>query len=163
MAEYKSIDDIIVPRFLKENGFVTTEARSKLMSKIRGKNTKPEKLLRKALWDSGVRYRIHNKSLPGTPDISNKKYHFVIFVDGEFWHGYNWEEKASKIKTNRDFWIPKIERNIRRDIENNKKLVSLGYTVFRFWEHEIKKGLGSCIKTVLDHINLIDEHGAQPY
>ncbi len=63
----------------------------------------------------------------------------VIFIDGEFWHGFKWEEKKNKIKSNRGFWIPKIERNMQRDSENNTKLEALGYKVFRVCEHEIKK------------------------
>ena len=66
----------------------------------------------------------------------------IVFVDGEFWHGYNWEVKKKKIKTNRKFWIPKIERNMQRDKENSIALKKLGFKVLRFWEHEIVKDLG---------------------
>lgn len=116
-----SENKIKVLRFEEENGFYTTPQRSKLMAKIKSKNTKPEILFRKELWKAGLRYRKHNKKLPGNPDIVNKKYKLVIFVDGEFWHGHNCSEKKEKIKTNREFWIPKIERNIQRDNENNRK------------------------------------------
>lgn len=150
--DYKEIK-IQVPRFEEANGFYTTEARSKLMSKIKSKNTKPEILFRKKLWHAGIRYRNHVATLPGNPDIVNKKLKLAIFVDGEFWHGYNWEIKKDKIKTNRDFWIAKIERNMQRDGENNGKLQSLGYKVFRFWEHEIKKEPQKCIFEILDWIN----------
>jgi len=144
---------IKVPRFEEANGFYTTEARSKLMSKIKAKNTKPEILLRKELWKAGIRYRNHITKLPGNPDIVNKKLKIAIFVDGEFWHGYNWAIKKTKIKSNRDFWIAKIERNMQRDAENNEKLFSLGYKVFRFWEHEIKREPQECILTILNWIN----------
>src|SRR5688572_7327398 len=127
---------IKVPRFEESAGFYTTEQRSKIMSKIKGKNTKPEILFRKALWNEGIRYRINDKALPGKPDISNKSLKFVVFIDGVFWHGYNWEEKKRKIKSNRKFWIPKIERNIQRDQQNNDKLLQLGFIVFRFWENQ---------------------------
>lgn len=103
------------------------------MSKIRSKNTTPEIKLRKLLWNVGIRYRINYKELPGKPDIVINKYKLVIFVDGEFWHGYNWEEKRNKIKTNRDYWIPKIEKNRIRDAKNTRELEKLGYTVLRFW------------------------------
>ncbi len=119
------------------------------MSKIRGKNTKPELIFRKALWTKGVRYRINNKTLPGKPDFSIIKYKLAIFIDGEFWHGYNWNERKETIQSNRKFWIPKIERNMQRDIEVNQQLTDLGYTVFRFWEHEIKKDLTKCVNDVL--------------
>ena len=87
------------------------------MSQIRSKGTKPEKLLKKALWLAGVRYKTPKKPLPGKPDISLKKYQLVIFVDGVFWHGYDWGNRKHSIKSNREFWIAKIERNMERDQE----------------------------------------------
>ena len=148
--EYKKAK-IKVPRFNEESGFYTTKKRSKMMSKIRGKNTKPELLFRKALWHKGIRYRIYNK-LPGKPDLSIKKYKLAIFIDGEFWHGYNWHEQMKSIKSNRRFWIPKIERNIQRDQEVNQSLSNLGYTVFRFWSKEVLNDLDTCINDVLTYI-----------
>ncbi len=144
---------IKVPRFDK-GGFSTTEERSKLMSKIKGSETKPEIKLRKALWAIGIRYRVNVKELPGKPDIVIRKYKLVIFVDGEFWHGYNWKNKKRKIKANRDFWIPKIERNMQRDKENVRDLENAGFTVLRFWEHQIKKDLDDCVETILARLNL---------
>lgn len=143
---------IKVPRFKESAGFYTTEKRSKHMAKIKGKNTKPEMMFRKALYKEGVKYRIDFKKLPGKPDVSNMSKKFVVFIDGEFWHGYNWQNKKERIKSNRDFWIPKIERNIQRDNQNNEKLKDMGYMVFRFWEHQIKKNLDLCIGQVLDYI-----------
>lgn len=153
MHKYEQEEIIKVPRFEEANGFYTTPKRSQMMAKIKAKNTKPEIILRKVLWHAGLRYRKNYKKLPGRPDIVCKKYKLVVFVDGGFWHGHNWEEKKNKIKTNRGFWIPKIERNIQRDMENNRKLESQGYRVLRFWEHEVKKELGQCVKKVLDHID----------
>lgn len=124
-----------------------------LMSKIKSKDTKPEVLFRKALWKLGFRYKKHDKKFPGNPDIILIKYKLIIFIDGEFWHGYNWVEKKNKIKTNRDFWIPKIERNMQRDLENKIKLENLGFTVFRFWEHQIKKDIDYCISLIKGHIS----------
>lgn len=144
---------IIVPRFNEASGFYTTKSRSKLMGKIKSKNTKPEIKLRKALWNLGHRYRKHVKKLPGSPDIVFSKHKLVIFVDGEFWHGYNWEEKKKKIKSNRGFWIPKIERNIQRDKQNKIKLEDEGWVVLRFWEHEINKDFDNCVKTICSFIN----------
>ncbi len=148
--EYKKAR-IKVPRFNEESGFYTTKKRSKMMSKIRGKNTKPELLFRKALWHKGIRYRIYSK-LPGKPDVSIKKYKLAIFIDGEFWHGYNWAERMETIKSNRGFWIPKIERNIQRDQEVNELLSKMGFTVFRFWSKEILNGLDKCINDVVTYI-----------
>jgi len=145
-------DRIIVPRFNEESGFYTTKKRSKMMSKIRGKNTKPEMRFRRALWAKGIKYRVDSRKLPGRPDVSIRKYKLAIFVDGEYWHGYNWEERRKKVKTNREFWIPKIERNIQRDREVNAQLQALGFKVFRFWESEVKKELETCINQVIDYI-----------
>ncbi|NKI31132.1 very short patch repair endonuclease [Croceivirga thetidis] len=152
MAKSYSQERIKVPRFNEQSGFYTTPERSKIMSKIRGKNTKPELALRKALWAEGYRYRIDYKKLIGRPDILLKKHKTAIFIDGEFWHGYNWPERREKIKSNREFWIPKIERNIQRDSEVNAELQKLGFTVFRFWQKEVDKNLESCLTKVLNHL-----------
>lgn len=152
MPKKYSEERIKVPRFSEEEGFYTTPERSKIMGKIRGKNTKPELAFRKALWQAGYRYRVDYKKLIGKPDILLKKYKTAIFIDGEFWHGHNWKNRKHKIKSNREFWIPKIERNIQRDQEVNECLEDLGYTVFRFWESEVKKNLEGCITKVTSHL-----------
>ncbi|MBU2900484.1 very short patch repair endonuclease [Maribacter dokdonensis] len=154
--DYKQ-ERIKVPRFNEESGFYTTPQRSKIMSKIRGKNTKPELAFRKALYAAGYRYRIDYKKLIGKPDIALLKYKTVIFIDGEYWHGKNWEERKPKIKTNRDFWIAKIERNIQRDQEVNQELKRLGYTVFRFWETQVKKNLENCLQITISHLNSFEK------
>jgi DNA mismatch endonuclease (patch repair protein) len=143
---------IKVPKFCEENGFYTTKQRSQTMSQIRGKDTKPEKLLKKALWHTGLRYRSNNQKLLGKPDITYLKYKLVIFVDGSFWHGYDWESRKQDIKSNRDFWIAKIERNRQRDREINLHFRSKGWTVLRFWDFEVKKELGACVKQVVDTV-----------
>ncbi len=122
------------------------------MSKIRGKDTKPELLLRKALWQLGFRYRLNVRKLPGTPDIVFKKYRLAIFVDGEFWHGYNWEERKKKIKTNREFWLPKIEKNMERDKIATAKLEAAGWIVLRFWAKEVQENLKRCLDEVMFHL-----------
>ena len=144
--------DIAVPRFNEANGFYTTKGRSELMAKIKGVNTKPELKLRKALWGMGFRYRKNVKKLPGSPDLVFYKFKLAIFVDGEFWHGYNWEEKREKIKSNRDFWIPKIERNMQRDRQNRSKLENEGWVVLRFWEQEIYKDFDNCIIKICSYL-----------
>lgn len=146
-----------VLKFKKEYGFSTTKVRSEIMKKIRSKDTKPEIKLRKLLWSIGLRYRINDKSLPGTPDISIKKYKLTIFIDGEFWHGYNWNKKKKKIKTNREYWIPKIERNIVNDKNNNVELEYMGYKVFRFWADEINKNIGNCVYQILEYIQEFED------
>jgi DNA mismatch endonuclease (patch repair protein) len=149
---------IKVPRFNKESGFSTTKKRSALMSKIKGKHTSPELILRKELWRLGVRFRLNVKKLPGCPDIVITTKKIAIFIDGEFWHGFNWEEKKQKIKVNRGFWIPKIERNMQRDSENNILLQDLGFIVLRFWANEIKINLPACMEKVKSGLKRLDQH-----
>jgi len=122
-----------------KHGFETTKERSDLMRKIKSKNTTPEIILRKALWNEGIRYRIENKGIIGNPDIAIKKYKLAIFIDGEFWNGYNWKEKKKKIQRNQDYWIEKIQKNMARDKKYNLLLKENNWTVLRFWEHEKKK------------------------
>jgi DNA mismatch endonuclease, patch repair protein len=136
-----------------KHGFITTKKRSDLMRKIKSKNTSPEIKLRKALWNQGIRYRVKNKSISGKPDIAIKKYKLAVFVDGEFWHGYNWSDKKNKIKSNRDYWIKKIEGNIQRDKRVNMELKENGWTVLRYWQHEIKNDLDKCVSEIEDVIN----------
>jgi DNA mismatch endonuclease (patch repair protein) len=137
---------IKVPRFEESAGFYTTRQRSKTMAKIKGSNSKPELLLRKALWNENIRFRTHRKDLPGKPDLVIEKYKLAVFVDGDFWHGYQWQQR--KPKTNEQFWTPKIERNMQRDQFVNNSLRSLGYVVMRFWEHEVKDHLSACVNQV---------------
>ncbi|MFT3741063.1 MAG: very short patch repair endonuclease [Breznakibacter sp.] len=151
---YHNPDERIkVPRFCEENGFYTTKAKSNQMAKIKGKNSKPELRLRLSLWNLGIRYRKNGQKLPGRPDIVLRQHKLVIFVDGSFWHGFNWEKRRETIKSNRMFWIPKIERNMQRDREVNKQLHQMGYTVMRFWDHEINKELGRCVSQILRFID----------
>lgn len=133
--------------------FEQTPAQRRLvMSHIRSNNTSIEIQLRKALWHEGIRYRINLKTLPGKPDIAITKYKIAIFCDGEFWHGKNWETSKKSIKTNRDYWIPKIERNIARDNTNERKLQNMGWIVLRYWGSEINKSLFSCVRDIKETI-----------
>jgi len=122
---------------------------SKIMRKIRSNNTKAEVLLRKSLWLAGVRYRKNFKKLPGSPDIAVTKNKLAIFIDGEFWHGRNWETEKQKIKSNQAYWLPKIERNMERDLNNNRALILIGFTVIRFWESEVLKDLQGCVDKIM--------------
>lgn len=134
--------------------FETTPERSKLMSKIKSKNGPVERKLAKALWHHGVRYRLNYKKLPGSPDIAITKYRIAIFVDGEFWHGYNWEQKRTRIKNNRQYWIDKIETNMNRDKRNNDDLFLLDWYVIRFWAHDVDRRIDYCVDTILDAISM---------
>ena len=122
----------------------TTPEISRRMSRVHLKQGKAETLLAKALWHKGLRYKRNDKSLPGSPDIAVQKYHIAIFIDGEFWHGQNWDERKKDFKSHQEFWIPKIERNMERDAEVTAKLQEDGWTVLRFWGKDIKKNTAYC-------------------
>ena len=113
--------------------------RSYNMSQIKGKNTKPEELVRKYLFTRGFRYRKNDKRLPGSPDIVLPKYKTVIFVNGCFWHGHTGCKYFVWPQNNADFWREKIQRNIERDKNNYDKLKQLGWHVVLVWECELKK------------------------
>ena len=123
---------------------LTVEQRKKNMRAVKYKDTKIEIILRKELWSRGLRYRKNVKDIVGKPDIVFKKKKIAVFCDSEFWHGYDWENSKNDIKSNRDFWIPKIERNIQRDIEVTAQLQADGWTVLRFWGKDLKKNTSAC-------------------
>jgi DNA mismatch endonuclease (patch repair protein) len=127
--------------------------RSKIMSAIKSTNTSVEVLLAKALWHRGHRYRKNDRSIFGSPDIVFKKYRIAVFIDSEFFHGYNWEEKKAKLKDNREYWIAKIERNMGRDKAVNEYLRSKGWVVLRFWGLQVKKNLRVCINSIEHEID----------
>jgi DNA mismatch endonuclease (patch repair protein) len=114
------------------------EARSYNMSKIMGKDTQPELKVRKLLWNKGYRYRLHQKDLPGKPDIVFRGKKKVIFVNGCFWHKHNCD-KFQWPKSNNEFWKNKIEANVKRDRENLEDLHKLGWETLTIWECEINK------------------------
>ena len=133
---------------------LTPEQRRKNMQHIRGKDTTIEVILRKALWARGYRYRKNYKRIPGSPDIVLTKYKIAIFCDGEFFHCKDWEVLKPRLEksNNSEFWIKKISRNLERDDEINKKLLSMGWTVIRFWGNEIKKNTDECIRVIEETI-----------
>ncbi len=112
------------------------------MQSNKSKGTKPELALAKAMWALGLRYRKNSGSIFGNPDFSFKKYKVAVFVDGEFWHGKDWEQRKAEIKGNREFWIAKIERNIQRDMEVTGCLKAEGWAVLRFWSNDVVKNTG---------------------
>lgn len=117
---------------------MTPEQRSRCMAAIKGKDTKPEMIVRKYLFSRGLRYRVNNRKLPGSPDIVLKKYKTVVFIDGCFWHGHEECKYFRLPKTNVDFWRHKIAMNIARDYANNVDLHLTGWKVIRVWECDIK-------------------------
>lgn len=138
---------------------LSPEQRHKNMQHIRGADTRPELVLRKALWHKGYRYRKNYKILPGKPDIAITKYKICIFVDSEFFHGKGFEDgyksrKYSSLRkqlehsNNSDFWLNKIQRNMERDRIVNVELRRLGWTVIRFWSEDVFKKTEECIKII---------------
>lgn len=129
---------------------LTPEQRRKNMKHIRSEDTRIEVMLRKALWRKGYRYRKNFKRLPGKPDIALTKYKIAIFCDGEFFHGKDWEVLEPRLarSNNSEYWVGKISKNRERDVEINKKLLSMGWTVIRFWGNDIKKKTDECIKVI---------------
>lgn len=115
------------------------KTRSYNMSCIKGKNTKPEEIVRKYLFSQGFRYRKNDKRLPGTPDIVLPKHRTVIFVNGCFWHGHEGCRYFVVPKTNTEFWMNKIETNIQRDKRNIEKLQVMGWKVIVIWECQLKR------------------------
>lgn len=128
--------------------------RRKNMQNIKSCDTKIEVILRKALWKKGYRYRKNYKKLPGKPDIVMTKYKIVIFCDGEFFHGKDWDTLKTKLlkSNNSEFWIKKISRNIERADEVDKELLSLGWTVIHFGGEDIKKKTAECVKVIEETI-----------
>lgn len=133
---------------------LTPAQRRKNMQHIKSKDTKIEVILRKALWNKGIRYRKNYKALPGNPDIAITKYKIAIFCDGEFFHGKDWEVLRPKLEcsNNSEFWISKISKNRERDDETNKQLLFMGWTVIRFWGNDIKRNTDECMKVIEESI-----------
>ena len=129
------------------------ETRSYNMSKIKGKDTKPELLVRKFLHKNRFRYRLHVKDLPGKPDIVLPKYKTVIFVNGCFWHGHEGCQYYVVPKTRTDWWLNKINGNIVKDKLDKQSLLALGWNVIEVWECELKKKLqNETLETLLSRI-----------
>jgi DNA mismatch endonuclease vsr len=133
---------------------LTKEQRRKNMQAVRNKDSKIEIALRSALWSKGYRYRKNYTKLEGKPDIVIPKYKLAIFCDSEFWHGYNWDTRKHDIKSNKDFWIKKIEGNIKRDEYVNKILQDQGWKVIRLWGKDIQKNMDECLLKIEKEIGV---------
>lgn len=128
------------------------------MSRVRNSNTTIENMLCDALRNNGVTtFKCNDKDVFGKPDITFPARKIAVFCDGDFWHGYDWENAKNEIKSNRDFWLPKIEKTIQRDLEVTDKLQSQGWTVLRFWGHEIKKEINYCVSIILEELHKFPE------
>ena len=132
---------------------LTKRQRHKNMSHIRAKDTKPERLLRLALWHRGIRYRKNYQKLTGKPDIVLTRYRIAVFVDGDFWHGRGHEQDpGGQVATNREFWQRKIGRNVERDREVNDALLAAGWLVLRFWESDIRRDVDGVLNSILAYL-----------
>ncbi len=118
------------------------------MSRVHLKRGKMETALAKALWHKGYRYRLNDRRLPGSPDIAIVRYKIAVFVDGEFWHGRDWGTRKEKLKSNREYWIEKIEENMERDRRNDVLLGAMGWIPVHFWEKEVQKDLAGCVQEI---------------
>lgn len=131
------------------------EIRSYNMSRIRSKDTKPELLVRRFLFSKGFRYRLHDKRLPGKPDIVLPKYHTVIFIHGCFWHGHENCRYFVVPKTRTDWWLNKIRNNAGGDLIVSDKLISAGWKIITIWECELKKGtIEKTLATLYDQLSM---------
>ena len=133
----------------------TKEVRSRNMSHIRSTNTKPEEKVRKYLFSKGFRYRKNVRKLPGCPDIVLPKYHTVIFVNGCFWHKHDCPRFVWP-SSNEDYWIPKITRNVERDLKNHQILREQGWRVVVIWECELKE---KCFQGAMDKLVQVISEG----
>lgn len=131
----------------------TNEHVKKTMQGNTKKNTSIEVLFRKALWHRGVRYRKNCRDILGTPDIAIKKYKIAVFCDGDFWHG----KEYHGVKNHKKFWDEKIKRNRERDLDYTIRLRDEGWTVFRFWESDIKKDVNVVIDIIIKEIEKIKQ------
>lgn len=128
------------------------------MSRVRNSDTSLEKMLCAELNRQGITtFKRNDKSVFGKPDITFPARKIAVFCDGDFWHGYDWNNARNEIKSNRDFWIPKIERNLHRDHEVTERLQKQGWTVLRFWGHEILKKLDYCVSIILNELHIMPQ------
>lgn len=139
---------------MKHQQLKTSPEISKRMSHVKTKRNSAEIMIAKSLWHRGYRYRLNYKALPGSPDIALAKYRIAIFIDGEFWHGKDFEQRKTKLKNNKDYWIEKIQENIDRDLKNDKLLRQMEWYPIHFWSNDVIKYCNQCVEEV---ICLIDD------
>ena len=143
---------------MKHQKLETSPEISKRMSHVKTKKNSAEVMLAKSLWHKGYRYRLNYKELPGSPDIALTKYRIAIFIDGEFWHGKDFEQRKTKLKNNKDYWIEKIQENIDRDLKNDKLLRQMEWYPIHFWSNDVIKYCNQCVDEVICLIDDINNY-----
>jgi len=132
-------------------------SRSENMARVKSKNTSFELLLRRELWARGLRYRANDKTVFGKPDIVFKRRKIAVFIDSEFWHGKDFLENKNIPKTNDEFWINKLKRNIERDKEVNAFLTNEGWLIIRIWSKDLKKNLQAYVEDIYNEVKCGDK------
>jgi DNA mismatch endonuclease (patch repair protein) len=123
------------------------------MQSVHSTDTRPEVLLRKALWKRGIRYRKNYADLPGKPDIALTRYRIAVFVDGDFWHARGHQDcPGEQVASNKEYWRKKLKNNVERDKAVNDTLTEAGWLVLRFWSSDVMKHLDDCINQILQYI-----------
>ena len=130
----------------------TAEKTSRRMAKVKLKHGDVEAAVAKVLYHRGLRYRFDDKRLPGSPDLAILKYHVAVFIDGEFWHGHNWEVRKEKLKRNREYWVQKIEENMERDRRVDAELRAMEWHPLHFWSKEAGKDIERCANEICEYI-----------
>jgi DNA mismatch endonuclease (patch repair protein) len=128
---------------------LTSEQRSYTMSRIRSRNTKPELIVRRLAHARGLRFRLHERGLPGCPDLVFARAKVVVFIDGDFWHGWRFSRWKTKLAP---YWESKIAGNRKRDRSNFRRLRHEGWSVIRLWEHEVENDPGKCVDRILQAV-----------
>lgn len=131
------------------------------MRKIHSKDTKPELTLRRALWQEGIRYRKNYADLPGKPDIAILSSRIAIFVDGEFWHGYNLSDEEKRLHHNKQYWINKIKNNMKRDKKVNQRLKAMGWTVIRYPAKYVMNHTDECTTEIIQEIAYLNQKSSR--
>ena len=134
---------------MKHQRLKTSPEISKRMAHVKTKKNSAEVMLAKSLWHRGYRYRLNYKALPGSPDVALTKYRIAIYIDGEFWHGKDFEQRKTKLKNNKDYWIEKIQENIDRDLRNDKLLRQMDWYPIHFWSNDVIKYCNQCIDEII--------------
>ena len=138
---------------------MSPEKRSALMSRIRGRDTGPERIIAAALVERGVQFEVHARDLPGRPDFLFRDSRLALFVDGDFWHGWRFPAWRNKLS---EKWDAKIDGNRRRDARNFSRLRRAGWTVLRLWEHQVDGDLESCVRRILVLLKRQRSRGRRP-